>query len=88
MGIFESVLMVLLSILYGMALAYLESIVQGKENKILGEGALAVLTAACIISIEFMADAFEITKVIHWGCYLIIVTAFISTLIISKKRKS
>lgn len=88
MGIFESVLMVFLTILYGMALAYLESIVEGKENKILGEGALAVLTAACIISIEFMADVFEIIKVIHFGCYLIIVTAFISTLIIGKKRKS
>ena len=86
MIIFKHILLVILSILYGVSLMFVNEAIDINKNKI-KHISVIILAVACLLSIDFMSYVFEINYYIEWLCYLIMVIINVATPICMKKFK-
>ena len=68
---FLHILVVAISIVYGGALFYLDSVIPKEGNRSIRNFVEVILAFACITSIDFMSHAFEINRGIEVLCYLL-----------------
>ena len=86
MIIFKHILLIVFSVLYGIALTFVQEIeVVGKKS--IKDTVEVILAAACLTSIDFMSDVFEIKHYVDLLCYLIILIIIIVGPICIKKQK-
>lgn len=81
------ILIILLSVAYGLALCFIENMYTGKHRAI-KDGVCVTLGMACITSIMFMSSLLEIKQGIEYVCYAImLLIAIIPTIIQLIKRR-
>ena len=85
----KEVIVILLSILYGIALASATTLEFDSKHKKLYRFSNLIFTLACLTSLSFMSAVFEIKKSIEYVCYvnilvIILIAPMIKKLIIAK----
>ena len=84
--LFKHIFLIVFALMYGLALAFLQEMeVVGKKN--IKNTVEVILAAACLTSIDFMSDAFEINHYVDLLCYFIILIITIVVPICMRKAK-
>lgn len=85
-------IVIISSILYGVALASGSAVKVDTKHKKLSEISYLILTMACITSISFMSTVFEVNKYVEYLCFVImlvivLVGPIVTKLILTKLKK-